>query len=152
MNEMRSSPDRTLPVTPFGSLISRRVLIPSERTNLVAIDKYFLVQLLGSHVSRIRFDEGWYFWKYPDIMKAVEDGKVDTARDHYISDGYYEHRMPYQITVDEGWYLHQYPDVSAAVERKEFESAQMHFETAGFREGRDPYAGFALEYGDPVYA
>ena len=144
MNQVSRPAEREAPVLTFGSLVTRRILIPSERTNLMAVDKYFLVRLLKSHVGRIHFDEAFYFARYPDIKQAVDAGKVPSAKSHYLTDGYYEHRLPYEIVVDADWYLQQYPDVQKAVAAQQFESAQMHFEEAGYREGREPYAGFTL--------
>ena len=144
MNDMSQNLERETHILTFGSLVSRRILIPSERTNLVAVDKYFLVSLLKNQVERIYFDQEFYFAKYPDIREACESGKVPSAKHHYVTDGYYEHRLPYEITVDKAWYLEKYPDVKAAVDSRHFESAQIHFETAGYREGREPFADFVL--------
>ena len=144
MNKASPNPEREPAMLTFGSFVSRRILIPSERTNLVAVDKYFLVSLLRSQVERIYFDEAWYLSKYPDIRQAVESGKLASAKQHYVSDGYYEHRLPYEIIVDPTWYMKQYPDVKSAVSGRHFDDAQMHFETAGYREGREPFANFVL--------
>ena len=150
MNKMTRTPEREPPMLSFGSFVTRRILIPSERTNLVAVDKFFLVSLMKRKVERIHFDEGWYLSKYPDIRQAVEAGKIPSARHHYVADGFYEHRLPYEIIVDAGWYLKQYPDVKAAVDGKQYESAQMHFELSGYREGREPFAEFALACSSPL--
>lgn len=141
--------EQIIPLSAFGALASRRVVIAAERTNLFAVDKYFLVRLMESQLRRIHLDEGWYFSKYPDIRNAVESGVVPSAKHHYVNDGYFEHRLPYEILVDEIWYFEQYPDVKEAVGHQHFPNAQLHFETAGYREGRDPHADFVLLCDEP---
>ncbi|HTW28665.1 MAG TPA: hypothetical protein VME92_16180, partial [Acetobacteraceae bacterium] len=128
----------SLPVETFAGLVNRRILIPSERTHYVAVDRFFLASLMRDRLARIRVDETWYKTFYPDIAAAIAEGVVSSSRDHYIRFGYYEHRMPYPIEVDEEWYLDQYPDVREAIRNDDFQTGQAHFQMAGFREGRFP--------------
>ena len=99
----------------------------------------------GPGWERIHVDETWYLDCNPDVCEAVKGGVVKGAREHYVSSGFYEHRMPYKIMVDEAWYLEAYEDVRTAVNNALFPSGQAHFERLGFREGRVPFAGFQLE-------
>lgn len=92
----------------------------------------------------IKLDEGWYLDAYPDVRDAVERGLVANARHHYVRYGYYEHRLPFSVTVDEAWYLDAYRDVRDAIALGDIKSAQAHFVTRGFREGRLPYPNFRL--------
>jgi 3-phytase/alkaline phosphatase D len=80
----------------------------------------------------------------PDIAEAIRSGIVENAKDHYITYGYYEHRMPYEIEVAEDWYLAQYPDVKEAVRKGLFPSGHDHYYMVGFKEGRLPHANFSL--------
>jgi hypothetical protein len=90
--------------------------------------------LLGS----IEVDEAWYLTQYPDVAEAIRDGTVMSAKDHFLSDGYFEGRMPFPIAVDEAWYLEQNPGVADYIVRGELLSAQQHFNDNGYREGRRP--------------
>jgi hypothetical protein len=99
----------------YATLINLKLLIPSARTQYVAVDKDHLVDFLKPTLRQIFVDEAWYLATNPDVAEAIADGIVQDAKDHYISAGYYEHRMPYEIRVDGEWYLAQYADVQEAV-------------------------------------
>jgi hypothetical protein len=113
-------------------------------TQYVAVDKDHFVEFLKPTLHNIYVDVEWYLRNNPDIAQAVESGIVANADDHYVTYGYYEHRMPYEIEVDEDWYLTQYPDVNEAVSKGLFSSGRDHYYTAGFKEGRLPHANFSL--------
>jgi hypothetical protein len=127
----------------FATLINKKVLVPSTRTQYIAVDKNYLVDLLKPVLFRIYVDEEWYLRNNPDVVQAIEASRVASATEHYVTFGFYEHRMPYEIAVDEDWYVAQYPDVNQAVSNGVF-SARDHFYAAGFKEGRIPFAGFAF--------
>ena len=134
----------------FATLSNRKLVVPSANGKYFAVDLHYFVECHREAVSSVFFDEEFYLRRYPDIAEALDAGKISTAHEHYVTQGYYEHRMPHPISVDETWYLETYPDVKAAVETANFPSAQAHFERAGFREGRLPYAGFILRRTAPV--
>lgn len=129
---------------PYGSLLAGKKVVPSTRTNYVAVDVFLFFELMGRQLASVPFDKHWYLDKYPDVRDAITTGSVVSAHQHYIRFGYYEHRMPRQILVDEGWYVREYPDVKGAIKEEIYETGQQHFEIAGFREGRLPYAEFSL--------
>jgi hypothetical protein len=104
-----------------------------------------LIDFLKPTLRQIYVDEEWYLDANPDVEAGIMEGMVQDAKDHYISAGYYEHRMPYEITVDEDWYLAQYEDVRQAVRNGDIESARHHFYAAGFKEGRLPAPGFTFK-------
>jgi len=131
-------------IAPFSALRNRRILMPDHDPALLVIEKGFAAELLAPVISTIFVDEKWYRERNPDIVEALNSGQFKSAKDHYVRHGFFEHRLPYPITVTEDWYLAQYPDVRAAVQREDFRSAQHHFELAGYREGRLPYANFFL--------
>jgi hypothetical protein len=87
--------------TSYATLINEKILIPSPRTQYVAVDRNHLVDILKPTLRTIHLDSEWYLQNNPDIATAIESGKVGSAEDHYITYGYYEHRMPYEIKVDE---------------------------------------------------
>lgn len=124
---------------PFDS-IRRSVEIHTVRGELrVNIPYQEFIKLLRLMMTGIEVNEAWYLGAYDDIATAVEAGGVASARDHFLSDGYFEGRLPFPIKVDEAWYLQQNPDVEASVRTGAVASAQAHFDAVGYREGRLPF-------------
>jgi hypothetical protein len=129
---------------PFSTLVNTKLFIPSTKTQYTAVNRNYLIDLLKPTLRLIYVDSAWYIKTYKDIAPAIEAGKITSAEEHYVTCGFYEHRMPYEILVDEPWYRKQYPDIDAAVEQGVFENASRHFYVQGFREGRMPHADFAF--------
>jgi hypothetical protein len=129
----------------WSALINRKIVLPSQKTNYVAVEMHYLSQALRGQVAEIFVDEEWYSTRYPDVLTAIEDRKIETVSEHYALYGYYEHRMPYAIAVNEEWYLSEYDDISKAVQARTFGSGQAHFDQIGYREGRIPYPHFRLK-------
>ena len=100
--------------------------------------------VLHVFASQIRVDEEYYLRQNPDVAEKIGIGEISSAKDHYISSGYFEDRFPRAIPVDEPWYLAQYADVRDAVSNGIFFSARQHFEKEGFREGRLPSPDWSL--------
>ena len=134
--------DLRLPL--YGSLLGRKMVVPSTRTGYVAVDQFLFFDLMARRLAEVRVDEAWYLASYPDVKDAIASGAVRSAAHHYARFGYFEHRMPREITVEEAWYLGAHPDVKDAIDKLVYVSGQEHYEIAGFREGRLPYAGFSL--------
>lgn len=128
----------------FAGLLNRKLLLKTARTNYMAVEHQFLVDLMQDRVRRIWVDEDWYLSRYPDVQDAIGAGVIPSGAEHFRRSGYYEHRMPYDIQVDEPWYVSEYRDVAEAVERGDFPSAQEHFELVGYGEGRIPFPNFRL--------
>ncbi len=97
------------------------------------------LKILKLMISGIEIDETWYRNKYEDIDQAVHTGDIESAKRHFVDDGYFEGRFPYKIVVDADWYLAEYPDVADSVRRGDFASAEAHFLQEGYREGRLPF-------------
>ncbi len=130
---------------PLAALINQKLMLPSQKTNYIAVEMHYLSQALKCQVGRVFVDEDWYKTYYPDVIEALNSGEIATASQHYTIFGYYEHRMPYRILVDELWYTEEYPDIAAAVRFGTFASGQVHFDELGYREGRIPYPYFRLK-------
>ena len=86
----------------------------------------------------IEVDDDWYVAVYPDIAEAIAAGAVKSAKAHFIEDGYFEGRLPFELDVDDEWYLKTYPDVAEGISRGDFSSAKDHFQHFGYKEGRLP--------------
>jgi hypothetical protein len=132
-------------IATYATFLNAKVVIPSQKTEYYAVQRDHLIDFLRPHVSRIAFDEKWYLSAHPDIAEAIKSGRIASAHEHYVTSGYYEHRLPYEIPVQEEWYLAQYPDVREAVEKATSASGREHFYRSGFREGRLPFPGFSLK-------
>jgi len=99
-----------------------------------AVQAFVRALLIGMEIN-----EDWYLRRYPDIGEAIAAGTFASGRQHFISHGYFEGRVPFPIQVDPDWYLAQYPEVAKAIASGIVESAQKHFEEHGYREGRAPF-------------
>jgi len=124
---------------PFD-LIRRSVEISTVKGELrVSVSYDDFINILRLIISGIAVNEEWYLEEYPDIGQAVKEGLVQSAREHFINDGYFEGRLPFPMNVDERWYLKENPDVAESVRTGVVGSGQQHFSEDGYREGRLPY-------------
>ena len=124
---------------PF-ELIRRSVEISTVRGELrVDVPYDDFVKLLKLMIAGIEVDEAWYLRTYDDIARAIMDGAIQSARQHFVDDGYFEGRLPFPIPVDERWYFQRHPDVADSVRKGLVPSAQAHFNADGYREGRLPF-------------
>jgi hypothetical protein len=128
----------------YATLLNEKLLVRTEAPKQTLVDTGFLSVLLQPMVAAIEFDEDWYLVRHPDVAKAVRAATIESAHQHYVQSGYFEHRMPRKIDVEERSYLRNYPDVAEAIKRGAFKNAQEHFDKIGFREGRLPYPNFSL--------
>jgi hypothetical protein len=129
------------------SLISYGYLCSDVRdanSRFIRIDEIRLREALRDLLQSVEVDEKWYLEFHTDVRVAFRQGKVTSARDHYVKSGYFEDRIPRPMKVDADWYLKTYPDVAEGVRNKKCASAQEHFEQNGFKEGRKPFAGWSL--------
>ncbi len=98
------------------------------------------INLIRRLIAGIRVDDAWYRTRYPDIDEAIKSGIVRSAQEHFVTDGYFEGRLPFPIRVDERWYLEQNSGVGDFVRQGKLESGQQHFEDNGYLEGRLPFS------------
>jgi hypothetical protein len=64
------------------------------------------------------FDQSFYLSRYPDVASAISVGHYDHALSHYLFEGAYEGRQPFDL--DKAWYATEYPDAAVAVAQGEF--------------------------------
>jgi hypothetical protein len=98
-----------------------------------------IVAMLRQLIIDVEVDEPWYLERYPDIAEAIKQGSVQSARLHFVNDGYFEGRLPFPIRVDERYYLAQNSGVAEHVRKGMLESGQQHFDENGYAEGRLPF-------------
>lgn len=124
---------------PFD-LIRRSIEISTIRGELrVNVSYEDFVKILKRMIVGVEVDEAWYLRTYDDIAKAIRDGIVRSAQQHFVDDGYFEGRLPFPMRVDDRWYLSEYPDVADSVRKGTILSPQGHFDEDGYREGRLPF-------------
>ncbi len=124
---------------PFD-LIRRSIEISTFRGELrVNVSYEDFVKILKRMIVGVEVDEAWYLRTYDDIAKAIRDGIVRSAQQHFVDDGYFEGRLPFPMRVDDRWYLSEYPDVADSVRKGTVLSPQVHFDEDGYREGRLPF-------------
>ena len=123
----------------FRSL-RRSVEISTVRGELrVSLSYDDFIKLIRLMIAGIEVDEAWYCKQYEDIGRAVREGQIRSAKQHFVDDGYFEGRMPFPIAVDADWYRREYPDVAESIRKGVLASPQTHFEEDGYREGRIPF-------------
>ena len=108
-----------------------------SRNDEVTISKQFLDFLLRRLLDQIEFDEQQYLKCNPDVADAIRRNKTLSAREHFITVGYFEGRIG-GTPVHEAWYLSRNPDVAAAKNARKFESGAMQYHSAGALEWREP--------------
>jgi hypothetical protein len=111
-------------------------LLGDDRLDLTRDQLFSLIRKLLVFVP---VDEAWYRDTYKDIDEAIQAGIVGSAKEHFVSNGYFEGRLPSKVHVDDAFYTSQYPDVAESIADGLVASAQEHFEAHGFAEGRLPF-------------
>lgn len=128
-------------MTPYGQLIQG---IDGDQDHKIAVSFRALKKILLPLISKILVDEDYYLKTYEDINDAIKSGKIFSAKEHYVNNGYFENRLPRFFQVDEDWYLSHYQDVGDAINEGKWGSGQAHFTAAGYAEGRYPSADWGL--------
>jgi hypothetical protein len=128
---------------PNGRLLLEAMGLSHERLNAgskikVPVPAAFLKELMVLAATNLPFDESFYLATYPDVREAIDQGRVSSARAHFIERGFLEGRFGSKPDVDEGYYKNIYPDVAEAVRGGNVPSALEHYMRAGAFEGRFP--------------
>ena len=127
-------------VVPYTVLLKQiGVASDGQDNERIEMTRNQLLSLIRNLLAAIPVDEGWYKTIYQDVEQAIQSGAVRSAKEHFVSDGYFEGRLPSKVVVDEKFYKSKYPDVAEGIDDGEINSAQEHFETHGFIEGRLPF-------------
>jgi hypothetical protein len=97
------------------------------------------IEMLRRVIVGVQVDAEWYRVRYPDIAEAIDQGIVASPQRHFVDDGYFEGRQPFEIKVDERYYLTANPGVADFVRRGLLADGQQHFDENGYQEGRLPF-------------
>jgi hypothetical protein len=124
---------------PFDK-IKAMVNIASDKGKLTVNVSYEeFLEMIRAVLAVIEVDEAWYLATYPDVVAGIKNGKVASAQDHFMHNGYFEGRLPFPMKVDERWYLTENPTVAEYVRAGRLDSGQQHFDHDGYKEGRLPF-------------
>ena len=94
----------------------------------IGLDDEQIVLIIKKLLRAVPVDEEWYLRTYPDVAVGIENGNTKSAKHHFVTDGYFEGRLPFEHEIDEEWYSTTYPDVAA-----HYESAKRHYMEYGYR-------------------
>lgn len=126
-------------IPPFEAL-KALVSIETESGEMRVTASYeAFVAMIRRLIECVEVDEQWYLQRYPDIAEAIRQGIVGSAKQHFVDDGYFEGRQPFDIRVNERWYLTENVGVADFVRQGKLESGQQHFDENGYKEGRLPF-------------
>ena len=93
-------------------------------------------KLLRAYAVICGFDSEFYLRSNPDVSRAIKEGVIADALDHFVRSGYFEGRLGVKFDVDSDWYLERYPDVAKGLGNGLVVSADRHFNQTGYQEGR----------------
>lgn len=124
---------------PFEILKSYMTLAAVNGELMASCSYDDFVAMIRRLIAGVQVDDAWYRSRYPDIAEAIDQGIVASAQKHFVDDGYFEGRQPFEITVDEHYYLARNPGVADYVSRGLLTSGQQHFDENGYQEGRLPF-------------
>ena len=96
-----------------------------------------MLPIIQNLLRAVPVDEDWYLTRYPDVAAGIKVGHSKSAKHHFVSNGYFEGRLPFEHELDEEWYLATYPDVARNHELGA-QSARDHYLLHGYTEGRLP--------------
>jgi hypothetical protein len=96
------------------------------------------IGILKLMLRAVEVDEAWYRSRYADVDDAIKAGTYKSAKHHFVEEGYFEGRIPYEFDLDEQWYSSKYPDVVAGIKVGAFVTLKEHFLEHGYKEGRLP--------------
>jgi hypothetical protein len=125
---------------PFNHFKRKMRMSAANGTQRVLIDYEDFLGFVKLLLRSVAVDEAWYLKHNPDVAEAVAKGVYRSGKQHFVEEGYFEGRTPYEFSVDEDWYAQTYPDVAAGLKDGGLESAKQHFMSHGYIEGRLPSA------------
>jgi O-methyltransferase len=88
-------------IIPFHSLMRQLELDGNASTSHITMTREQLENLLRSMLRCVAVDETWYRNTYPDVDEAISNGKVPSAKDHFVASGYFEGRKRGRVVVDQ---------------------------------------------------
>ena len=84
---------------PFELLKSYMTLETTNGELMVSCSYEKFVEMLRRMIIGVQVDHDWYRARYPDIAEAIDQGVVGSPQRHFVDDGYFEGRQPFEIKV-----------------------------------------------------
>jgi hypothetical protein len=128
-------------IPPYTTLLSSLGVTQEQldKQPEVTVSAKLLKLLIQAAVVASDVDESGYVNANPDIREALTKRTIASARQHYVSTGYFEGRWG-GVRIDDAWYLKTNPDVAQAVRTRGVASATEHYFSSGAAEFRAPNA------------
>jgi hypothetical protein len=127
---------------PFSYIKGKMRVGASNGIRRVQMDSEDFMDFIKLFLRSVDVDEAWYLEHNPDVAEAIEQGAYRSGKQHFVEEGYFEGRTPFEFKVDEQWYVSTYPDVAEGLKEGGLDSAQQHFLSYGYTEGRLPSADY----------
>jgi len=127
-------------LVPFNKLKDSIRVVASNGRLKVDLNYDEMVTVIKMLLSGIDVDEEFYRRTYPDVAEAIAAGTYRNAKQHFVENGYFEGRRPFEMAVDEKWYIANNPDVELGLQDGTIASVAEHFREHGYTEGRPPMA------------
>jgi len=127
---------------PFSHLKRKMRVGASNGIQRVQMDYEDCLSFIKLLLRSVEVDETWYLEQNPDVAEAIAKGAYRSGKHHFVEEGYFEGRTPYEFKVDEEWYMRTYPDVAEGLKDGALGSARQHFLSHGYTEGRLPSADY----------
>jgi hypothetical protein len=125
-------------IPPFEILKQKVRVVMGNGKGRVDMKYGDFMEVIKLMLRAVDVNEHWYLNQYPDVAVAIKEGVYKSAKHHFVEEGYFEGRVPYEFGVDENWYKTQYPDIAASLQSGSLRSPKEHFLSHGYKEGRLP--------------
>ena len=103
-------------IIPYSVLMPQAGLETQKDAAVLQVTREQLLTLIRKLLLSVPVDEAWYRNTYPDVNLAIEKGVITSAKEHFVTNGYFEDRLPSKIVVDEEFYTSKYPDVAEGID------------------------------------
>jgi hypothetical protein len=123
---------------PFCETQTRLAIAPARGRVFAHVEREVFVSLIKNIIRAVAVDAEWYCRAYPAASEMIRSGRFASASDHYVQVGYFEGKLPFEITVDEDWYISRYKHVRNGIALGRATSAKDHFLRIGYGEGCRP--------------
>lgn len=125
-------------IPPFEILKQKVRVVGGNGKRRIDMKYSDFMELIKLMLRAVAVEEDWYRSRYPDVADAIKNGTYKSAKHHFVEEGYFEGRLPYEFGVDEEWYKSQYPDIGAGIKAGALGTPKEHFLAYGYNEGRLP--------------
>jgi hypothetical protein len=91
---LRIGADATLPLPAFRDVAIQLGLDADSQSSVEQTDSAAIIETLKRFLEAVPLDEQWYCEVNPDVAAAIRDGKLASAREHFVDFGWFEGRAP----------------------------------------------------------